>query len=166
MPEEKTEIVIPREKATFRLDGRGRWHNAAGPFRNPRIIEFFNSAIRRDAGGYFVGQERDGWIEKVYFPCEDTAFFVREAILGEEITLVLNTRNRMTLDPAELFIQDDSLYLESGGERIKFTEQAMLQLADAIEFTQAGYFLSAKGGRISIPERPACSAKGRSGKGP
>jgi hypothetical protein len=155
--EEKRELVIPREKAAFRLDRRGRWRNAHGPFRNPRIIAYFDSAIQRDAGGYYVGQQRDGWFEKVYFPYEDTALFVRDVILGEDVTLVLNTKKQMRLEPTGLFILGDCLYVEAGGERIKFTERAMLRLADLLEFTGGAHVLKLHGRSHTIPERPPAS---------
>ncbi len=151
-------IVIPRERAVFRLDRRGRWVNADGPFRNPRIIEFFNASIRRDAQGYYVGQERDGICEKVYFPYEDTALFVREVLFGAPVELVLNTGARLALDPRELFIEGDDLYLESRGERIKFTERALWQLAERIESDASGYRLRLGGACHPIPERPAGKA--------
>jgi hypothetical protein len=151
------EIVIPREKAVFRLDRRGRWCNAHGVFRNPKIIAYFNSAIRRDEGGYYVCQQREQVLEKVYFPYEDTALFVREAILGDEVTLVLNTQRRLKLDPSALFIENDHLYLRDGEDRIKFTERALLQLADILEFNENGYRIRLGGSTIAIPEH-RCAA--------
>lgn len=149
------EIVIPREQAVFWLDGRGRWRNASGPFRKPRIIDHFNTSIRRDEGGYHLRQERDGLIEKVYFRCEDTALFVREVIRAETVRLVLNTRQELTLEPERLFIENDQLYLHTAaGERVKFTERALMTLADAIELTDDGYRLNLDGRRVPIPQRP------------
>lgn len=160
MPPEPTQriLVIPRERAVFRLDRRGRWVNADGPFRNPRIIEFFNAAIRRDAQGYYVGQERDGIYEKVYFPYEDTALFVREVLLGAQVELVLNTGARLTLDPQGLFIAGDDLYLDAQGERIKFTERALWQISERIDSDGSGYRLRLGEGWHPIPERPAGKA--------
>jgi hypothetical protein len=152
MPEKPTEIVIPREKAVFRLDGRGRWCNAHGVFRNRRISAYFHSAIHRDEGGYFVRQERGDHVEKVYFPYEDTALFAVDIDLAADIRLRLNTRRELVLDPAELFVAGDSLYLARDGERIKFSERAMLKLAQVMEFTEEGYFIQVHGRRHRIRE--------------
>jgi hypothetical protein len=146
------QIVIPRENAVFRLDHRGRWCNAHGIFRNRRIIDYFHSAIRRDEGGYFVSQERETVIEKVYFPYEDTALFVFDVILSEGSGLVLNTREKIALLPEDLFIANDCLYIRRGDERIKFTERAMMKLADALEFADGAYYLRLAAGRFRIPE--------------
>jgi hypothetical protein len=154
MPEKPTEIVVPREKALFRLDGRGRWCNAYGVFRNRRISDYFHSAIRRDAGGYYVCQESDNRIEKVYFPYEDTALFVVDVVMAEEIRLLLNTRRQLPLDPAALFVSGDCLYLTRGGERIKFSERALLKLADVMDFTDQGYFIRVCGLRHRIRQAP------------
>jgi len=152
MAEKPTEIVVPKEKATFRLDRRGRWCNAFGVFRNRRISDYFHSAIRRDEGGYFLCQESGKRIEKVYFPYEDTALFVVDVVIADEIRLLLNTHLQLPLDPAALFVSGDSLYLIRNGERIKFSERALLQLADVMEFTDQGYFIHVFGRRLRIRE--------------
>lgn len=155
MPEKPTEIVVPKENAAFRLDRRGRWCNAFGVFRNRRISDYFHSAIRRDEGGYFVCQESDNRIEKVYFPYEDTALFVVDVVMADPIQLLLNTRLQLPLDPAALFVSDDSLYLTRAGERIKFSESALLKLADVMDFTDEGYFIHVLGRRHRIREARA-----------
>ena len=152
MPEKPTEIVVPREKAVFRLDGRGRWCNAHGVFRNRRISDYFHSAIRRDAGGYFVCQEHGDHVEKVYFPYEDTALFVVDVELAADIRLRLNIRRELVLRPADLFVAGDSLYTTLDGERIKFSERAMLKLAEVMEFTENGYFIRVSGRSHRIHE--------------
>jgi hypothetical protein len=152
MPEKPTEIVVSKEKAVFRLDGRGRWCNAHGVFRNRRISDYFHSAIRRDEGGYFVCQEHGDHVEKVYFPYEDTALFVVDVDLAADIRLRLNTRREVALEPADLFVAGDSLYATLDGERIKFSERAMLKLAEVMEFTENGYFIRVSGRSHRIHE--------------
>ena len=148
------EIVIPRENAVFRLDARGRWCNRHGMFRNRRICDHFHAAIRRDAAGYHLRQELPDRVEKVYFPYEDTALFVVQVALGDPVELTLNTRRRVALDPAFLFVRGESLYLTLEGERVKFTERATLKLAEAMEFTPEGYAIRT-GERVHpIPELP------------
>ena len=152
MPEKRSEIVIPKEKAVFRLDGRGRWCNVHGVFRNRRIIDYFHSAIRRDKDGYFVCQEQEAITEKVYFPYEDTALFVFDVIISDSAALVLNTKEEIPLAPENLFIASDNLYIWRGDERIKFTERALMKLADALEFTDGAYYIRLATGRFRIPE--------------
>jgi hypothetical protein len=152
MSTKPAEIVIRREDAVFRLDRRGRWCNESGVFRNHRISEYFHSAIRRDAGGYFVCQERGNLTEKVYFPYEDTALFVTDLTLGPAVTLRLNTRRQIELEPAQLFVAGDSLYLTAGDDRIKFTERALLKLSEVMDFTSEGYFIRIGGRRYRIRE--------------
>ena len=148
------EVVIPRENAVFRLDARGRWCNRHGVFRNRRICDHFHAAIRRDAAGYHLRQELPDRVEKVYFPYEDTALFVVRVALGDPVELTLNTRRRVALDPALLFVRGESLYLTLEGERVKFTERATLNLAEAMEFTPEGYAIRT-GERVHpIPELP------------
>lgn len=152
MSTKPSEIVIRRENAVFRLDRRGRWCNVHGVFRNRKIIDYFHSAIRRDEDGYFVCQERENVTEKVYFPYEDTALFVFDVSISESAILVLNTKEEISLSPENLFIANDSLYLRRRDERIKFTERALMKLADALEFTDGAYYLRLAAGRFRIPE--------------
>ena len=92
----------------------------------------------------------DKFREKVYFPYEETAYFVYEVIKDQEITLVLNTRKKVKLKPRLLFIKDDSLYMTLGNDRIKFTEQAMIKISDMLEYEKDKYFIRVKGRRYEI----------------
>jgi hypothetical protein len=88
----------------------------------------------------------------VYFPYEDTALFTVDVDLAAEIRLRLNTRRELLLDPAALFVAGESLYMTLDGERIKFSERAMLKLAEVMEFTEEGYFIRVGGRRHHIHE--------------
>jgi hypothetical protein len=153
------EIVIPREKAVFWLDRNGRWRNRNGPFRNPRIIDYFHAAIRRDADGYYVAQEREGVREKVYFPYEDTALFAVDVAFGEPAEIILNTGRRLALDPEALSIADDALYLLAGEERIRFTDRALMKLSERLDFEGEEYYIRLEGRRHRIrqKENPPCT---------
>lgn len=153
------EIVIPREKAVFWLDRNGRWRNRNGPFRNPRIIAYFHAAIRRDAAGYYVAQEREGVREKVYFPYEDTALFAVDITTAAPAEIILNTGRRLPLDPEALFIADDALYAIAGEEQIKFTDRALMKLSDLLEFEGEEYHIRLAGRRHRIREKeiPPCT---------
>jgi len=139
MIENPREVVIPKEDAVFWLDGEGYWRNDGGKFRNKKIIDFFHRAITRDQDGYYVRQERDGIVEKVYFPHEDTALFVFDLIAGDPVRLVLNTGMEMPLDAGKLYVRNDNLYIDdAAGEPVKFTVRAMMKLSKRIEESDDG----------------------------
>ena len=153
MHKKRTDIVIPKEKAVFWLDKNGRWHNAHGEFEHKKIIDYFHAAIRKDAQGYYLYQERDNIREKVYFYYEDTALFAIDFIIDPEPTLILNTHNRIALKPRNLFIQNDSLYMKNGSEIIKFTDRGLLKISDLLECEGKKYFVKVKDKRYKIPEK-------------
>lgn len=149
------QMVIPKEKAVFWLDGNGRWHNAHGPFENYKIISFFNSHIRWDDAGYYVAQRRDNLLEKVYFKYEDTALFVFDISATSPIELVLNTGKRMRLMPRKLMICGDSLYMHKGDRCIKFVDRALMKLSKSIDFEDHRYTIRVGGRRYRIAESAA-----------
>ena len=147
------EVVIPKEDAVFRLDGRGYWRNSGGRFRKKKINDYFHAAIDKDDGGYFISQVKGDVLEKVYFPFEDTALFVfRVSFEKDAIALVLNTGRRLTLDPRGLYIRDDCIYLKQDGERIKFSERAMMQLSPVLEEHGRELYIRCGGSEYRIPE--------------
>ena len=157
------EIVVPKEKAVFWLDGNGRWHNIHGPFEHPKIIDFFHSSIRKDQGGYYLWQTTDTYTEKVYFRYEDTALFVFDVLVGEAITLVLNTKQKVPLDPERLFVDQDRLYMDTGQDCLKFTERALHKIADLIEDDGGQYYLRLGAQRFRmrpLAEARACAKPG------
>ncbi|MGA6924623.1 MAG: hypothetical protein WBY88_03015, partial [Desulfosarcina sp.] len=94
------EMVIPKEKALFWMDGQGRWHNRHGRFGHKRIIDYFNRSIRRDDNGYYVTQVRGEVREKVYFHYADTPIFIVHIIMDSPLRIALNTGETIPLDPA------------------------------------------------------------------
>lgn len=126
-------ITVPKEDAVFWLDKNGRWHNEHGQFEHKKVIDYFHSAIRKDAQGYYLFQKTEEVEEKVYFPHEDTALFVFDVRLGDDITLILNTRRQVPLTPETLFIREDNLYLTIGDEPAKFSADALVKLSVVLE---------------------------------
>ena len=153
MTKNPTEFVIPKEKAVFWLDKNGRWHNAHGEFQHKKIIDYFHSAIKMDAKGYYLFQERGDFREKVYFHYEDTALFAVDLINDPEPTLILNTHKRIKLKPRCLFIRNDSLYMMLGPETIKFSERGLLKISDLLVYEDLTYFIKVKNRRYKIPEK-------------
>jgi len=152
---EKKELVVPKEKAVFWLDAHGRWHNKHGLFEHKKIIDYFHSSIRRDADGYHLLQRHnDHTIEKVYFKYEDTALFVFDVQIHDDpdkIRLFLNTKDEIPLEPENLFVQNDNLYMEHDGHRIKFIDRALLKLANRLKFDQHRYCIELSGKIYDIP---------------
>lgn len=156
--DELKEIVVPREEATFWLDRWGYWCNAHGRFQHKKIIDYFHAAIARDAKGYFVAQVNGDCREKVYFRYEDTALFVFDVLLDDRPTLVLNTRKHIPLDPDELFIHNDYLYMRQDGHLIKFNERSMLKISALFEHDGDTCFIRIGEAYKAIRDRDATSA--------
>jgi hypothetical protein len=150
MPAVPPEIIIPKERAVFRMDAHGRWHNEHGPFEHPKIIAYFNANIHRDDRGYYLCQELNDHIEKVYFPYEDTALFALDLVGEGREELVLNTGAHQPLDPDRLVVRGEDLYQLRGDERIKFTERVLLKLAARIEESDGRYYFNTSDGRLPI----------------
>jgi len=148
------EVVIPKEKSRFWLDEHGFWHNGHEKFRHPKIIRHFHACIRKDRDGFHLFQEHGGFTEKAYFHYEDTALFVFDVIKGEDVILVLNTEKRMKMKPRRLFIENDSLYIQFGEDRIKFTEHALIRIADLLEDENERCYIRIRGRRYQVPEKP------------
>ena len=153
MNQKRTEIVIPKDQAVFWLDKNGRWHNEHGEFQHKKIIAYFHASIHKDENGYFLFQQSENFKEKVYFHYEDTALFAIDLISEDDITLVLNTQKRIKLRPKKLWLTDDSLYMQSGGENIKFVERGLMKISDLLEFTNDQYFIKVKNRRYRIPQK-------------
>lgn len=145
-------MVIPREQAVFRLDKNGRWLIGDDRFSNPKIINYFHSVIKKDKNGFFLRQEHKHFIEKVYFPYEDTPLFVFHVNKEDELTLTLNTGEIIRLDPANLIIKKESLYLKRGDDLIKFSENALLSISSYMDDNEEQYSINIDGKRHSIPE--------------
>jgi len=152
MTEAFTEIVIPKEKAVFWLDKNGCWHNDTGKFRHKKIIDFFHASIRKDKNGYHLYQENNNCREKVYFHYEDTALFVFDILENDNMTLILNTGRRMTLNPEKLIIQGDNMYVDLEEERVKFSERSLMKISDSLEFENNRYFMRLKNKRYRLQE--------------
>ncbi len=154
MEEYREEIVIPKEKAVFWMDGEGRWRNEHGTFEHKKIIAYFHASIQKDEHGFFVSQIRDDIREKVYFNYVETAWFVFDVKRNGDVALVLNTKAVIPLVPEDLFIKQDILYMNYSDGFVKFTVHAMMRLADMIEEDSDGkMYFEYQGNRFEIPDR-------------
>jgi hypothetical protein len=148
------EIVIPRENAVFWMDERGRWHNRHGRFEHKRIIDHFNRSIRCDSGGYYVTQERNGFLEKVYFRYIDTPLFAFRILPGDPMELELNTGEIVPLAPEQLFTHGDQLYQRHGAACLKFTDRTLMAIAPCLFEAPEGLCLRIDAGTFPIPDLP------------
>jgi len=129
--------VIPREEAVFWLDKDGYWRNQHGRFRNPKIIAHFHSCIQKDEHGFYLTQDHPEFREKVYFPYEDTALFVFDVQENDQdVILKLNTGQDVPLPPDKLSIHNDHLYMDLDGDRVKFSERALVTLSKYMQFDE------------------------------
>lgn len=152
MAKKLQEIIIPKEKAVFWLDKNGFWHNKYGKFQHKKIIDYFHASIKKDKDGYYLGQVRDNYREKVYFHYEDKALFVFNVIKENDIILVLNTKKQIKLRPKNLYIKDDNLYISIRDDAIKFTEHSLMKISDLMEFEGDKYFIRIENRRYEIKE--------------
>jgi hypothetical protein len=144
--------IIPKEKAVFRLDKNGNWRADDQKFKHRRIINYFHSLIKKDKGGFYLEQEHENFIEKVYFPYEDTALFVTRIIESDGLILCTNTGKHIKLDPEKLLIKNDSLYIQIGDCLIKFNENALIALAGYMDDVDDQYVIHIDGKRHIIPK--------------
>ena len=144
-------MIIPREKAVFRLDRNGVWYIESEKFSNQKIINYFHSIIKKDKDGFYLEQEHKHYIEKVYFPYEDTPLFVFHIVKTDAINLSLNTGKHIKLDPENLIIKNDNLYIKKDDDLIKFHENALVSLACYLEDADDQYFINLDGKRYLIP---------------
>lgn len=133
MQEKPKEIIISKQDAVFWMDKNGDWHNEHGKFEHPRIIKYFNASIKKDENGYYVHQETGECIEKVYFRHEDTAVFVVDLKIKDDIILILNTNDTIPFDPKQLFVRDDTLYIQTPEHLVKFKDRALLKISKFME---------------------------------
>lgn len=147
------EVVIPADRAVFWMDRFGRWCNESGRFRHKRLIDYFNSSIKKDENGYFLEQIRGQVRERVYFHYEDTPLFVIDIIMKSPPELVLNTKEKLILIPGDLFVCGDDLYMQRGEDRIKFSDRALLKLAAQIEYENESYAIRMGDARYPIAKR-------------
>ena len=138
--EELNEIVIPKEKTVFWMDENGNWNNAHGRFENRKIIQKFNASITRDSQGYFVTQINGKNLEKVYFRYEDTALFAIDLIKDRELSLLLNTRNIVGLNPENLYMKGDALYMKDQDEWIKFSVRVLIKITKLMKESSEGFY--------------------------
>ncbi|MDD9302193.1 MAG: MFS transporter permease [Desulfobacter sp.] len=145
--------IIPKEQAVFWMDSNGVWHNEHGRLEHPKIISYFNRSIQKDDQGYFLSQIIEDREEKVYFPYEETAIFVTHIHIKDKIELLLNTSQKIMLDPGRLYIKKDSLFFSTPPHEIKFTSHALAKISKCLKEADQGLMLQLGENQYFIPEK-------------
>jgi len=144
------------------LRARGVWFHQGEPFENPKIIEFFHRAIRRDENGeYYLYNHYEGRTEQVYFTVEDTAYFVLAipADLDQgSLLAVLNTGAREPLDLGSLEINAEGVVycLVLDGDRARILPRALQDLLDHVPIEErepGAFYLQHQGQSLPIRKR-------------
>ena len=81
-----------------------------------------------------------------------------DVVREKGIILILNTKKQINLKPKNLFIKDDSLYMQLGSETIKFAEQGLMKIADLLEDENDQFYIRYNHRRYKIPMRQDSSA--------
>ena len=156
-------MIIPKEDALFWLDKNGIWHTEDGKFEHPKIIRHFNASIQKDEVGYYLCQPREGFLEKVYFSYEDTALFVIDIKERQEqkheLTLLLSTRETVILEPGQLFICNDNLYVQTPEHCMKFAQRALVKISAFLEDKGELFCLNLGGVFHDIREQDPCNSR-------
>jgi len=137
------QIVIPKEEAVFWMDKNGDWHNEHGKFEHPKIIQYFNTSIKKDENGYYVHQKTEELEEKVYFPYEETAVFAVDLSVQDEtdLVIVLNTGQSVKFTGQPIFTRNDNLYMKIPDHLVKFSQKALLKISSFLEEKNGRLFL-------------------------
>lgn len=148
--------VMGKSESEIRLAQDGRWFHAGDPFTNEKVIRFFHRAIRKDERGeYYLYNRYSGCEEHVYFQVDDTAYFVLDLALdpaASRFRVLLNTETIELLDLRTL--EEDSrgvLYCRVlGGDRARFSRDAIAVLADYAKEDERGIYFEEGGGRFYV----------------
>jgi hypothetical protein len=148
--------IVSRQESQIRLKADGKWIHQGEPFRNPKIIDFFHRAIRKDdRGEYYLHNVYAGQEEHVYFEVEDTAYFVTGIEFDQRaqaFEVALNTGDRGLVDVRGLWTDDRGVVYcrVLDDDRARLTEEALHRLADLSEMDDGGVYLDLTGEKIYI----------------
>lgn len=139
---------------SIKIDSEGRWWHEGGLFNNERISELFSRSIGRTEGGTWFLE-----VGPFTYPIEveDTAFFVRSAVLtgggpedtSERVSIKLSDGTSETLDCATLSHSEGrgfSCLIKAGAYKARFGRSAFYTLTERLLETDDGGFALRIGG--------------------
>jgi hypothetical protein len=138
----------------IRLDKDGAWFHNGRPFKNRRIVDFFNRSIDITADGIHV-LHYGGYSYPVVV--EDAPVFVTGVVFRgflqyETITLNLTNGTNELLDIRTLYYKNNALYcrIKNGTMTAKFRHSPSYHILERIEETDGGFYLNLCGQKIVL----------------
>ncbi len=138
------------------LDKNGRWWHNGEPFKNRKIIDFFNQSICITTEGTFVLQ-----YDRYIFPItvEDVPVFITGARFEgfaefEKIFINLSTGKEEELDISTLVYKNNTLYCNVGDGTFtaKFHRSPAFHVLDRLDESNGHYFLNICGKQIPLKQ--------------
>jgi hypothetical protein len=157
LPEELKELFERKELADdIRLDKYGIWHHNGQPFKNQRLIDFFNRSIQVTRDGSYV-IHYDIYIYPI--TVEDAPLFVTGVVFRgflqyEKITINLTNGNSELLDPDTLYYKNGALYCRVDNGRLvaKFKTSPSYHILERIDEVNGAFYLSLCGKKILLQQ--------------
>ena len=138
----------------IRIDAEGRWFHNGEPFKNKKIISFFNKSIDKTKDGTYI-LSYSGYVYPVIV--EDAPLFVTGFRLvkngeGECILIALNSGETEKLDLNTLHYKNNALYcLVKGGNILaKFKRSPSYELLQNIKDNDDIFYIDLCGKRIVL----------------
>ena len=140
------ELEKRRRSIDLHLDREGAWWHDGAPFTHDRLIEAFNRGLDIDIdSGEPILRVGGHWC---YISVEDTAFIVlRVSQQKGAFSVLLNTREKIEMDPTSLSFVGETLYTRLGdGRRARFNRDALATIAGWLIEKNEEYFLQTPNG--------------------
>jgi hypothetical protein len=157
-PELPEELKEPFEKKELtddiRLDKNGVWHHNGQPFKNQKIIDFFNRSINITRDGTYVIH-----YGSYTYPVtvDDAPVFITGVVFSgflqyEKIKLNLTNGKAELLDIYTLYYKNKALYcrVENGRLIAKFKSSPSYHILERIDEVGGKYYLNLCGQTIPI----------------
>ncbi|MDZ7579732.1 MAG: hypothetical protein U5R30_03670 [Deltaproteobacteria bacterium] len=125
---------------------------AAGSETKRSSTSFMRRSVRTPVGIFYV---KTGAIalKRFIFPMRTRRCLFLRLTLSRMAQSVKNTGKRLSLEPRKLYVQNDSLYVADGEQRVKFTERSLMAISGLMTFENENYFITQAGRKYPIEGR-------------
>jgi hypothetical protein len=157
LPNELKKLFENKElEDEIRLDKNGTWHHNDQPFKNQKLIDFFNKSINVTMDGTYVIH-----YDTYTYPItvEDAPLFVTGVVFRgflqyEKITMNLTNGKTELLDVNTLYYKNKALYcrVENGKLIAKFKTSPSYHILDRIDEIDGKYYLKLSGQKILLQQ--------------